>query len=405
MKYTFVPLLALASTVLAAPVHEHHMHKREAAVVVVTETQVAYVDINGNPVVGPSTTATAAAASTQAVVANVQVSATSTNSPSTTTLTPTTSSTAAAATSSTATTQTSSTAATHTTSSSAAAQTTTSHSSSGSSSGIDGDLSDFSNPSDFQDGTIKCSAFPSGQGVIALDWMNFGGWASVMNSNGDTSSSCQDGYYCSYACQAGMSKTQWPSSQPASGISVGGLYCKGGYLYRSNTAKSALCEWGVDSSYAVNNADKEIALCRTDYPGSENMNVPTLVSPGSQKPMSVVNSDEYYNWNGGKTSAQYYVNDAGVSVESGCIWGTDGSGVGNWAPVVLGSGYTNGVTYLSIIPNPNNKTPPNYNIKIVATDGSVAQGDCSYIDGSYSGSGSDGCTVSVTKGTANFVFY
>ena len=49
-----------------------------------------------------------------------------------------------------------------------------------------------------------------------------------MNENGDTSSNCKDGYYCSYACQAGMSKTQWPSEQPSNGMSIGGLYCKNG---------------------------------------------------------------------------------------------------------------------------------------------------------------------------------
>jgi hypothetical protein len=202
-----------------------------------------------------------------------------------------------------------------------------------------------------------------------------------------------------------MSKTQWPSEQPSNGISVGGLLCKGGYLYRSKTDTKHLCEWGQDSSNAVNQIDSQIALCRTDYPGSENMVVPTLVQGGESKPISVVIEDSYYTWNGGKTSAQYYVNDASVSVEDGCIWGTEGSGIGNWAPVVLGAGYTNDITYLSIIPNPNNKTPPSYNVKIEATDGSTVNGDCKYEDGTYSGSGSDGCTVSVTKGTANFVFY
>ncbi|ODQ62974.1 hypothetical protein WICANDRAFT_27324 [Wickerhamomyces anomalus NRRL Y-366-8] len=338
MKYSIIPLLALASSVLAAPhahAHEHHLHRRDPAVVYVTQTQVAYVDGNGNPIT-PSTTATQAATSTST-------------------------------------------------------------------------SQDFEDPSEeFEDGKYKCSDFPSGQGVISLDWLDFGGWASVMNQNGDTSSTCKDGYYCSYACQAGMSKTQWPSQQPSNGISVGGLLCKNGYLYKSNSNKKSLCEWGQDSSYAVNNAKKSIALCRTDYPGSENMVVPTLVEAGSKKPMSVVKEDGYYNWRGGKTSAQYYVNDAGVSVEDGCVWGTEGSGIGNWAPVVLGSGYTDGTTYLSIIPNPNNKNSPNYSLKIVGQDGATAQGDCSYINGKYSGgpgSESDGCTVSVTSGTANFVFY
>lgn len=389
-------LLALSSLALAAPrAHNHHMHKREAAIVVVTETEIAYVDGNGNPVTvanaeGEATTTAAAATTTAATTTAAAASVV--NKAQTTTLE-----------------QTSSTATEAASSTTAQASTTKAASSSKSSSGsgsIDGDLSDFSDPTeDFEDGVYKCSDFPSGQGVIPLNWLGFGGWASVMDMDGNTQSSCQDGYYCSYACQAGMSKTQWPSSQPANGMSVGGLYCKNGYLYKSNSSKSKLCEWGQQSSNAVNKVSQEIALCRTDYPGSENMVVPTLVGAGDSKPMSVVDEDGYYTWKGGKTSAQYYVNNAGVSVEDGCIWGTDGSGVGNWAPVVLGSGYTNGITYLSIIPNPNNKTPPNFNLKIEATSGSSVNGACSYIDGKYTGSGSDGCTVSVTSGSANFVFY
>lgn len=271
---------------------------------------------------------------------------------------------------------------------------------------ISGDLEAYKNPTEeFKDGTVKCSDFPSGQGVIPVDWIDLGGWTSIMALDGSTATECKDGFYCSYACQAGMSKTQWPSDQPADGRSVGGLYCKDGYLYRSNTDTSYLCEWGHNSATAINKVDKDIAICRTDYPGSENMNVPTLVRAGSSNTITVVNEDSYYKWRGQKTSAQYYVNNAGVSVEDGCIWGKEGSGVGNWAPVVLGAGYTDGFTYLSIIPNPNNRTPPNFNVKIVADEGSTISGECYYENGNYNGNGSDGCTVTVTSGTASFVFY
>ena len=41
----------------------------------------------------------------------------------------------------------------------------------------------------------------------------------------------------------------------------------------------------------------------------------------------------------------------------------------------MGSGTTGGKTYLSLIPNPNNKDKPNYNIKIVGDD---VNGDCKY---------------------------
>lgn len=372
--------------VLGAPTvkrsHEHHREKRD--VVYVTQ----YVDGNGNAIQGNG-----GASTTVATQAPASSAPTSTLSPGSSSAAPVTSSSAAPSSSS--------------SSSSGSGSGSSSGSSSGSGAGgVDGDLSDFSGPDkEFEDGTIPCSQLPSGQGVVSLDWVGLDGWASIMNMDGNTATSCQDGHYCSYACQAGMSKTQWPSEQPSDGRSVGGLYCKDGLLYRSNQNSKYLCEWDQNSASAVNQVSDSIALCRTDYPGSENMVIPTVVGAGSSKPISCVNEDSYYQWQGKKTSTQYYVNNAGVSVEDGCIWGTSGSGVGNWAPVVLGAGYTNGITYLSIIPNPNNNTPPNYNVKIVATEGSSINGDCKLENGVYSGSGSDGCTVSVTSGSAEFVFY
>ncbi|SCU99821.1 LAME_0G05754g1_1 [Lachancea meyersii CBS 8951] len=334
--------LPLASAAPAAAVHHHD--RRDAVT-----TVIQYVDKNGNPISAAATATATSAAST---------SSSSSSS-----------------------------------SSSAASSSASSSSSTSSSSGS------------FQDGTIKCSDFPSGNGVVELSWVGLGGWASVMAQDGSTAESCQDGFFCSYACEPGMSKTQWPSEQPSDGRSVGGLECRDGYLYRTNQDSSNLCEDGAGTAYAVNNKNSEIAMCRTDYPGSENMVIPTVVGANSKQPVSVVDEDSYYTWGGKKTSAQYYVNNAGVSQEDGCIWGTDGSGVGNWAPVVLGAGHTSGNTYLSIIPNPNNKETPNFNVKIEATDGSSVNGECSYENGQYSGSGSDGCTVTVTSGSANFVFY
>ncbi|CCK73589.1 SUN family protein NCA3 NDAI_0G06060 [Naumovozyma dairenensis CBS 421] len=273
------------------------------------------------------------------------------------------------------------------------------------SSSIVGDLESFVAPSKkFKDGEIKCSSFPSGQGVISVPWLNLNGWASIMNMDADISTECKDGYYCSYACQAGMSKTQWPSEQPNDGKAVGGLICKDGYLYRTNTDSDYLCQWDVDSAQAVNKLDKDIALCRTDYPGSENMVIPTLVeSNGGKSPVSVVDEDSFFKWSGKKTSSQYYVNNAGVSVEDGCVWGDEDSQVGNWAPIIFGAGYTNDQTYLSLLPNPNTNQKANFNVKIVGTDGSDVQGECIYENGSFSSS--DGCTVSVLSGSAQFIFY
>lgn len=288
------------------------------------------------------------------------------------------------------------------------AKSSSSSSSSSSGNDISGDLKAFSNPTTkFKDGTIKCSNFPSGQGVIKVPWAGLGGWTSIQkpSADGSTSTKCTDGWLCSYACQAGMLKTQWPSSQPSDGQSRGGLLCKNGYLYRTNTKLDYLCEWGHKSAYAVSKLNKVLSLCRTDYPGSENMNIPTRVAAKQTQPISVVDGSTYYQWEGKTTSAQYYVNDAGVDVEKGCVWGTSSGTIGNWAPVVLGAGYSSGQTWLLLIPNPNNKKKPNYNIKIEAASGGTISGSCSYVDGKYSGgSGSDGCTVAVTKGAANFVF-
>ncbi|KAF0268576.1 hypothetical protein FOG48_02379 [Hanseniaspora uvarum] len=293
---------------------------------------------------------------------------------------------------------------------SSTSSTASSSSSSSSSNGIYGDLSNYENPSStFTDGVISCSDFPSGNGVIALDWLGFGGWSGIENTeDNSTGGDCRDGTYCSYACQPGMSKTQWPSEQPSSGVSVGGLYCKDGYLYRSNTDSDYLCEWGVDAAYAVNNLDEAVAICRTDYPGTENMVIPTYVEAGSSLPLTVVNEDTYYQWENKLTSAQYYVNNAGVSYEDGCIWGESGSGVGNWAPLNFGAGWVSsggGISYLSLIPNPNNYDAPNYSVKIVANDGASMNGECYYENGSYNGDGTDGCTVALSSGTASFVFY
>ncbi|ODV97010.1 hypothetical protein PACTADRAFT_48789 [Pachysolen tannophilus NRRL Y-2460] len=390
MKSTSVlSVLALASVVASVPLqHHHNMHKRAPVYEYVTETVIVTAGAQG----GVSTSISVGDATSTS--APEKESSTSSFSEATSTSSSEASSSSSSATS------------TESSTSSSTSSSSSSSSSSSDTSDISGDLSDFENPTEeFEDGTVSCSDFPSGQGVIALDWLDYNGWASIMDESGNTATSCEDGYYCSYACQAGMSKTQWPSSQPSSGISVGGLYCKDGYLYKSNSDSNYLCEWGADTAKAVSQLTDDVALCRTDYPGSESMVVPTLLSAGGSKPISVVNESTYYQWEGKETSAQYYVNNAGVSVEDGCIWGTSGSGVGNWAPVVLGAGYIDGITYLSLIPNPNNSDAPNYSVKITSATGTIS-GACSYVDGSFSGDSTDGCTASVPSGsTAKFVFY
>lgn len=418
---------AALSVLLGRPVQaedDHHHHLENRAMVTQYVYQTIVVDQDGSPVVLAETANAAAAADTAAGVATttslpaatpettpVAEQATSEAAPAvTTTSSPapveeetTTSSPEPVTTSSASSTSSSSTAeSTSITTNLNVGKTTTSNSG-----GINGDLAVNQSPEDFEDGTISCSDFPVGQGVIDLDWVGLGGWSGIQfNDNGATStgSSCVEGAFCSYSCQAGMAKTQWPSDQPSSGVSVGGLQCKNGKLYRTNTAFSSLCVWGKGSAIVKSEIDSGVAICRTDYPGTENMVVPTWLDAGSSNQLCVIDSDNYFTWRGGLTSAQYYVNDAGVSVEDGCVWGSSSGTVGNWAPLNIGAGSTDGVSWLALIPNPNNRSPASYSVKIVATDGSSVNGECVYENGKFNG-GDSGCTVSVMSGQGAFVFY
>ncbi|KOG97091.1 putative glucosidase SUN4 [Saccharomyces eubayanus] len=385
--------------------HGSHQHKRAVAVTYVYETVI--VDSNGQTVTPTVTGTSSAVSSTTTLVpeSSAVTSSTEAKSSSSSSATAKKAHTTTLTSSSTPATSTSQETSTTSSTTSVGATTTASTTSSSGTSSIYGDLANFSGPNEkFQDGTIACSQFPSGQGVIPINWLGEGGWSGIENTDTSTGGSCKEGSYCSYACQPGMSKTQWPSDQPSDGRSMGGLLCKNGYLYRSNTDTDYLCEWGVDAAYIVSELSEDVAICRTDYPGTENMVIPAYVQAGDSLPLTVVDQDTYYTWQGMKTSAQYYVNNAGVSVEDGCVWGTSGSGVGNWAPLNFGAGSSDGVTYLSLIPNPNNGDALNYNVKIVAADDSTVIGECIYENGSFSG-GADGCTVSVTSGQAKFVLY
>lgn len=367
-------------------VHVHHKHKREVVY------EYAYVTVTvdgaGSTLVNTATSASTASTENADTSATIEIlpssSTTSTQAPSSTEI-----------------------ASSSTTAATSTESTSGSSSTSSSDSGIAGDLLDYVDPTEeFVDGTVKCSEFPSGQGVIALDHLGFGGWSGIYHeSTGATGGSCEAGAYCSYACQSGMSKTQWPSDQPSNGVSVGGLYCKSdGYLYKSNS-NNYLCEWGVNKAVVTSELSEDVAICRTDYPGTENMVIPTVAYAGDTTVITTVDEATYYKWEGKSTSAQYYVNNAGVSWEDGCIWGTSSSDVGNWAPLNFGAGYSDSIAYLSLIPNPNNENAANFNVKIVAESGGSVSGSCYYEDGSYNGDGSDGCTVGVTSGRAKFVLY
>lgn len=259
---------------------------------------------------------------------------------------------------------------------------------------------------DFPDGTISCDTFPSDYGAVALDYLGLDGWTGIqqVTITGEyvtdivtsTSGGCISGAMCSYACPAGYQKSQWPSTQGSTGQSVGGLYCKNGLLYLTNSDYSTLCIEGTGGVYVKNQLSEQVAVCRTDYPGTESETVPLAVSAGSTEDLTCPDGDTYFKWEGATTSAQYYVNPKGYSTSDACKWGDGSEDIGNWAPINLGVGYTSGGTWLSIIPNtPTTDATLDFDVTI---EGDDLSGSCSYSGGVFtsdSGTSTSGCTVSL----------
>lgn len=304
-------------------------------------------------------------------------------------------------------------------------------SSSGSSSG--GSISGWSHDSaegldtEFPDGELDCSTFPSEYGALAVPWLGLGGWTGIQQPGSlskrrgygkirtattDTCSGddcCSEGSYCSYACPAGYQKVQWPTTQGATGQSVGGIRCTNGKLVLTNPELSkTLCMRGTDKVKVVveNRLSGNSAVCRTDYPGTESETVPVYTTPGSTTELTCPDGDNYYNWQGAITSAQYYVNPMDVSVSDACQWGTPANPWGNFAPMNLGVGYSAGSAWLSIFQNaPTTDAKLDFTVEL---QGDNMNGKCRYQNGQYcSGENYEicntmaGCTVSSNQ--ANFL--
>ncbi|KAI0203742.1 beta-glucosidase-domain-containing protein [Astrocystis sublimbata] len=267
--------------------------------------------------------------------------------------------------------------------------------------------------SDFPDGEVDCTEFPSAYGAMALDYLGLGGWSGLQFTpnfslkdlaisfieTGVGKPKGQTGFY-SYACPAGYVKTQWPSAQGNTGQSIGGLYCNAQgklELTRGDVSKK-LCEKGIPGITIKNKMNSGASVCRTDYPGTENMVVPLEASPGGTFELANVASNSYYVWQGKSTTLQYYVNKKGVSAEEGCRWtcAFDPEGCGNWAPINIGVGQdASGTTYLSIFPNKAvSKAILDFNIDI-SGDNSL---ECYYHAGEGFAVGPDGCTTGIPKG-------
>jgi hypothetical protein len=265
---------------------------------------------------------------------------------------------------------------------------------------------------DFPDNEIDCTTFPSDYGAVALDYLGLGGWSGLQYTpnfslkdfaisfieTGVAKPAGQTGFY-SYACPDGYVKAQWPKAQGNTGQSIGGLFCNSDgklELTRGDVTKK-LCEKGIPGITIVNKMSSGTSVCRTDYPGTENMVVPLDVTAQGTFALANVASDNYYVWQGKATTLQYYVNKKGVSAEQGCRWtcASDPEGCGNWAPINIGVGQaSDGNTYLSIFPNSAvSHAVLDFDMKITGDN----NGECYYKVGEGFYGSSQGCTVSYLR--------
>lgn len=263
---------------------------------------------------------------------------------------------------------------------------------------------------DFPSGTIPCSQFPSDYGALAVDYLGMSGWIGVQKVpnyapgaaainyivTGISGDACGSNSFCSYACPAGYEKSQWPASQGETGQSIGGLYCNAnGMLELSRPEVKTLCTPGAGGVFIQNNLPLSVAVCRTDYPGTESETVPLDTAPGGKYPLTNTFSPTYYQWQGKPTTGQWYVNPKGVAVQNACLWNspTNPTSAGNWAPINIGIGKNSeGITYISIFPNkPTTDAVLDFDIEIT---GDVSA-PCALKGGVFSNGITTGCTVSV----------
>ncbi|OAA64065.1 SUN domain-containing protein [Cordyceps fumosorosea ARSEF 2679] len=270
---------------------------------------------------------------------------------------------------------------------------------------------------EFPSGKVPCSEFPSKYGAVPVSWMGIGGWAGIQKVANYPNAvsfdniveavkggSCTSGCMCSYACKPGYQKSQWPTIQGATGQSVGGIYCnQDGYLELTRESVKQLCTAGEGGVSIQNDLDQVVSTCRTNYPGNENMNIPTVAEAGQTVPLTNPSQSNYYQWEGKRTSAQYYINPKGVAAKDACLWQspTSPNDRGNWAAVIAGVGKADdGITYISLFLNkPTSSAQPDFNMEIIG-----GNTKCGYHNGQWIG-GDGGCTTGVASGKNAIIRY
>lgn len=224
------------------------------------------------------------------------------------------------------------------------------------------------------DSSSTTCQFPDHEGMVAVQKNGANaGWAMHYDQP------CTPGTWCPYACKPGQLMAQWDSeitSYTYPGSQYGGLYCQDNGTLKTPFPEKDYCYPGKGTVTAVNNAGGgSVAFCQTVLPGNEEMLIPTLVESSE---VLAVPGTEY--WAG--TSAHYYINPPGVSIEDGCKWGDSSNPWGNWSPYVTGANMDDkGNTYVTIGWNPiylEQATPfrnekPTFGIKITCDDESKCQ--------------------------------
>lgn len=294
------------------------------------------------------------------------------------------------------------------TTSSAAKQSTTASSSSGS--GVD---------SDFPDGEISCDDFPSSYGAVCISNAGLDCWAGLEDVGVDqytlgqtsditsfseaVSGGASSGMFAAYACPVGYDMAQWPDAQGATGQSIGGLWCgSDNKLYKTRSdGYSKLCQKGAGNVQVVNNLSDDVYFCKTLYPSTEAMVLPTCAGAGDTTEIYNPYQNQSFTWEGSSTSAQIYVNLKGIGVDNSCVWTAPSpysENAGNWAGLILGTSVNSeGITYLSLFHNtPTSSTPLDYNIKITIGSETPCIYDYSSNEITGDSDGDNGCTVSFT---------